>query len=96
MVSSFVHAVGTPVWVADEERTWLKGVVKDVGDVLVVSTENGERRVPPASAPLQNKDGDVVDVRRLLWVAIPSFDLQLKFVVRDSHIRVLSTCFACV
>lgn len=66
MVSAFVHAIGTPVWVADEQKTWVKGVVKEVGDMLVVATDDGERRVAPALAPLQNKDGQPVDVSSAL------------------------------
>lgn len=62
MVSAFVHAIGTPVWVADEEKTWVKGVVKELGEMLVVATEYGDKRVAPGSAPLHNKDDEPVDV----------------------------------
>jgi hypothetical protein len=60
-----VHHEGTAVWVADSESAWTKGVVKGfAGDLLVVTTAAGERRVPPAEAPLQNKGDEAVEVRR--------------------------------
>lgn len=59
-----VHHQGTAVWVADTEGAWTKGVVKAfAGDLLVVTTAGGELRVPPAEAPLQNKDDAPVEVR---------------------------------
>lgn len=59
-----MHHAGTAVWVADPEATWIKGVVKEVdgSGLLVVSTAAGDRRVSAQEAPVQNQDGEVVDV----------------------------------
>lgn len=57
---------GTLVWVQEESSgEWLKGEVKGQdGDLLIVSTGMGERRVPVAAAPLQNSEDEPVEVRR--------------------------------
>ncbi|KAF6253831.1 P-loop containing nucleoside triphosphate hydrolase protein [Scenedesmus sp. NREL 46B-D3] len=75
-----VHHQGTAVWVADTEGAWTKGVVKAfAGDLLVVTTAGGERRVPPAEAPLQNKDdAPVEDMTDLAFLHEPGVLWNLK------------------
>ncbi|WIA32683.1 hypothetical protein OEZ86_003484 [Tetradesmus obliquus] len=75
-----VHHEGTAVWVAHPEAAWVKGVVKALeGGLLVVSTAAGERRVPPAEAPLQNKDEEPVeDMTDLSFLHEPGVLWNLK------------------
>ncbi len=62
-----MHAIGTAVWVADDKRAWVKGVVRHVqGQTVVVVTDDGQERTCSSSACLlQNTDQSSVDVSGL-------------------------------
>lgn len=55
---------GTKVWIQDDSSTeWVKGqVTGQDGELLVVSTAKGERRVSVSAAPMQNSDDEPVEV----------------------------------
>lgn len=88
-----MHHEGTAVWVADPEAAWVKGVVKALErGLLVVSTAAGERRVPPAEAPLQNKDEEPVEVSNARQAACRGSCQQRVTTLRVLHAVPVACC----